>query len=212
MNIQLALADDHPMIIEGIRNMLASYKQLNIIADYNSGRSLMEGLASRQPDVLLLDLHFPDINGADLVKMILPAYPQLKILVLTSIEDPFVIQELIKEGCSGYVRKTADKSLLAEAIITVFQGDTFLEPALKDALMRIVLSKEMKNLAKIKLTVREREIMELICEGYTNMDIAKKLFLSHRTVEHHRLTLYAKFSVTNTASLVRVAIQHKFIR
>src|SRR5690606_18939105 len=105
MNIKLAIADDHPLVAQGISKMLARYPQVEIRAYYPTGAALLAGLAEEQPDVLLLDIHFPDTTGNELVRTIIPKYPELKILVLTSVDDPYEVQDMIQNGCLGYVQK-----------------------------------------------------------------------------------------------------------
>lgn len=212
MNIKIAIADDHPMVAEGISKMLARYPQVEITAQYPTGAALLEGLKQQQPDVLLLDIHFPDTTGNELVRIIAPQYPQLKILALTSVDNPFEVQDMMQHGCSGYVQKTIASETLVQAIETVYRGEQFLEPAIKEALVRAMLQPGHKNLQDMKLTTREQEILELICDGLTNIDIGQKLFLSHRTIENYRLTLFQKFGVNNATRLVKLAFQYKFVK
>lgn len=212
MTIKLAIADDHPLVVEGISKMLARYPDIHIGASYATGGALLEGLKEEQPDVLLLDMHFPDTTGNALIREIKPQYPDLKILVLTSVDDPFDVQDMMQQGCLGYVQKTVAPEVLAQAIETVFYGEEFLEPSLKEALVKALLRPGKKSLGTVQLTTREQEILELVCQGLTNMEIGEKLFLSHRTIENHRTSLYQKFEVNNTAGLVKIAVQLKLVK
>lgn len=212
MNINIILADDHPMIVEGISKMLGKYPHITILGSYHTGATLLEGLKERQPDVLLLDIHFPDTTGNELVRLIKPLYPDLKILAITSVEDPFVVRDMMRQGCTGYVQKTIPSEMLAKAIETVYYGEEFLQPSIKEALLQSVLRPGKNSLEHLQLSEREREVLELICEGMTNIDIGEKLFLSHRTIENYRLSLYQKFDVNNTASLVKLAVQYKLVK
>lgn len=212
MNIKIAIADDHPIVVEGLRKMLAAQPHMEVIANYNSGKALLEGLKTQQPDVLLLDIHFPDTTGNELAHTIVPLYPELQILVITSVDDPFDVQDMIRHGCSGYVHKTVDPEMLVEAIETVYAGGEFLQPSLREGLVEAMLRPGSKNPGRIHLTLREREVLELICEGLTNMDIGNKLYLSHRTIESHRVSLYEKFGVNNAASLVKLAVQYRLVK
>lgn len=212
MKIRIALADDHPMVIEGIKNMLRAYPQYEVTHSYTTGQALLEGLAVDVPDVLLLDLNFPDTTGNHLVRAIKPLYPGLAILAVTGIDDPVEIQDMMQHGCSGYIRKSADKSVLAEAIAQVAAGETYIEQSLKDALVQYVTSPSQEVSRTIKLSEREQEVLDLIAEGLTNMEIADRLYISHRTVGHHRVSLYEKFKVNNTATLIKAAVLSGFVR
>ncbi len=212
MNIKIAIADDHPLVAQGISKMLAHYPQIEVISYYLTGNALLSGLQEQQPDVLLLDIHFPDTTGNELVRAIAPQYPDLKILVLTSVDDPYEVQDMMQNGCLGYIQKTVASETLLKAIETVYYGEQFLEPALKEALVQAMFQPGQKKTENIRLTAREQEILEMICAGLTNMDIGQKLFLSHRTIENYRISLYQKFNVNNTAQLVKMAVQYKFVR
>ncbi len=192
--------------------MLSSSTDIRIIAQYDTGLSLREGLKQQQPDVLLLDIHFPDTTGNELVRELAPAYPGMKILALTSVDNPFEVQDMMQHGCSGYVQKTIASETLLQAIQTVHRGEQFLEPALKEALVQAMLLPGHKNMKNMKLTAREQEILELICDGMTNIDIGQKLFLSNRTIENYRQVLYQKFGVNNATKLVKMAFQHHFVK
>ncbi len=209
MSIKVAITDDHPLIADGISKMLARHPQMEFLTHYATGAALLAGLKEQQPDVLLLDINLPDISGNELVRKLLPEYPELKILVLTSVDDPFEIQDMMQHGCLGYVQKTIAPETLLKAIETVYSGEQFLEPALKEMLVQTMLQVGQKT---IMLNEKQQEILELICEGMTNMDIGQRLCLSHRTVEKYRLALYEKFNVTNTTLLLRRALQYKFIK
>lgn len=211
MSIKIAIADDHLMVIEGIANLLKPYEHLEVIARYSTGAALLEGLIEQQPDVLLLDLQFPDTTGNDLMRVIAKKYPKVRVLAISSVENPFHVKDMLQHGCKGYVLKSVGQAVLLEAIESVNRGEEYLEPAMKEQLLQAFMNPTSKHLKTIRLTKREQEILEMICAGNTNYEIGDKLFLSHRTVENHRLSLYQKFDVKNTAMLVKVALQHGLI-
>lgn len=212
MSIKIAIADDHALIAEGISKMLARYPNIEIGTHYPTGATLLEGLKTEQPDVLLLDIHFPDMTGNELARLIVPLYPDMKIVVLTSVDDPHEVQDMLQQGCLGYVQKTVSSGILAQAIETVYRGERFLEASVKEGLVEAMLETRPKGASAIQLNSREQEILELVCEGYTNIDIGEKLFLSHRTVEKYKMALYQKFEVNNAVRLAKVAAQYKFIK
>ncbi len=212
MNINISIADDHPIVVEGLRKVLEKQAGLKVIASYLSGKALLEGLQAQQPDVLLLDIRFPDTTGNELARTILPLYPLLKILVITSVDDPFDVRDMMRLGCSGYVQKTIHPHLLVEAIETVHAGGKYLQPSLREGVIGAMLRPRATSVKDILLTVREREVLELISEGLTNSDIGARLHLSHRTIENHRVSLYQKFGVNNAVSLVKLAVQHRLVQ
>ncbi len=204
MKIKVAIADDHPIVVGGFYNLLQTVDHISVAATYNTGASLLAGLKQGQPDVLLLDLHFPDAHGKELAAIIGSLYPAIRILILSSVDNPYDIREVMQEGCAGYLLKNVQPEVLITAIEQVHKGETFLEPALKEELMQSLFS-PLKE--KIKLTQREQKILELISQGKTSIEIAANLFLSYRTIQNNRATLYEKFGVHNTAELIKVALQ-----
>lgn len=212
-SIKIAIADDHPIVLSGVRESLNKFTEFTVVATYNTGARLLEGIEQKQPDVLLLDVHLPDAEGADLAKTLRKKYPDLKILAFTSDDRFAEIKKMMKNGCSGYLIKSAQLTTLKEAIITIFNGGEYLESSLKDELVQSLWN-DKKGLTEAKnrqLTKREQDLLKLISEGHTNSEIAKKLFLSQRTIENNRLALYQKLDVKNTAELIRVALECELI-
>lgn len=204
MNINVSIADDHPIVVDGLRNLLKDTSGIQVTAVYNSGKALLAGLKEGQPDVLLLDLQFPDSNGKDLTAEIHKHFPAVRILILSSVENIYDIREVMQLGAKGYLLKNVQPEILIQAIQKVYNGEEFLEPTLKAELVKSLFS-PLKE--KIKLTQREKRILDLIAQGKTSMEIAKLLFLSYRTIQNNRATLYEKFEVHNSIELVKVAMQ-----
>ncbi|WP_118950371.1 response regulator [Taibaiella helva] len=207
--IRLAIADDHPMVISGIRNMLHYYKHLEVTDTYSSGAALMEGLKSGQPDILLLDLQLPDISGNELIRLITQQYPTISILVVTSMESAFHIKDAMRAGSKGYLLKTANRETLLEAIETIQQGGEYLEPSLKEQLLQDMLKR--KSVSASPLTRREKEILGLISRELSSPEIAASLSISVRTVENHRFSLMQKLNAKNTVSLIRIAQEKGYL-
>lgn len=215
MNIKIAIADDHPMVIQGVCNMLSTYRHLEITDKYGTGAALLEGLGKRQPDVLLLDVQFPDALGNDLARIIAEKYPGIGMLVVTSIDNPYNVTDMMAHGCLGYVLKNVSPEVLVEAIESVHRGEEYIEPQLKNKMLQFLIHPDKAQSRKngtIRLTNREQDILEMICQGLTNYEIGEKLFLSHRTVEKQRLALYQKLEVKNTAELVKISLQMGLLR
>jgi DNA-binding NarL/FixJ family response regulator len=208
--VKVAIADDHPMVVEGICNMLQAYEDIRVLQQYHTGAALIEGLQQQVPDLLLLDIHLGKINSTDLLPMLKQQYPRLKILIVSAMDNPFLIKDILKKGVHGYVTKSIQPELLKQAIEQVYAGKTYIEPAVRERLLESVMPDTTRKI-DARLTKREVEILQLICDGNNNYDIAEKLFLSHRTVENHRLSIYYKLDVKNVAELVKKAIFENII-
>lgn len=203
MPISIALTDDHPMVLEGISKLLQPFDHIKIEALYRSGKELLMGLMISQPDVLIIDINLPDIPGNDLTKMVSKKYPTSRIIILSSIDTPFYVNEVMKYNCYAYLTKNSGLNTLLSAIEAAYHGEKYLDDSIKEA----ILNSATLRKKEICLTKREKEILTLVCEGDTNKEIAEKLFVNIRTVENHRFSLYAKFQVKNVAGLVKIALQ-----
>ncbi len=212
MHIKIAITDDHPMVISGIKNMLYYHKHIEVINTYKTGTALLEGLEKEQPDVLLLDIQLPDATGNELARIITKKYPDVKILVISSMESSFHVKDMMQHGCKGYLLKTSEEDIVLEAIEEVYHGGEYLEPSLKEDLLKSMLKIKKQTALSPSLTLREKEILQLITEGYTSPQIAEKLSISHRTVENHRFSLLQKLNVKNTAALMKTALQMGLIK
>lgn len=200
------------MVITGLLNMLRPFPHLNIMATYPNGSALLQGLKKLSPDVLLLDMNLPDTVAGELVRTLLKKYPNMRILIVTSVDNPYHVRNMLQQGCLGYLLKSAAPETVIAAIEQVHRGEEFLEPTLQRELLDYVLHPGHKKASHIRLTKREQEILEMICDGLNNYEIGDKLFLSHRTVENHRMSIYLKFDVKNTAGLVKMALQQGLIK
>jgi DNA-binding NarL/FixJ family response regulator len=209
MGIKIAITDDHPLVLEGLRNVLTAREDFEITGAYPDGKSLLAGLQQQLPDVLLLDVYLPDIKGTELIKTISHKYPSLRCIALTSAENLPDINAMIRNGCAGYLLKNASVQLLMEAIQKVFEGEDFLEPEIRARLLQAnTHAAPQTSPVPLQLTKRERSILEMIGAGKTSQEIASELFLSYRTIQNNRQSLYKKYGVHNSIELVRVAIQN----
>lgn len=207
MSIKVAILDDHPLAINGIRIMLDKQSDIEITDTYTSAGALLEGLAKRQPDVLLLDIVLPGMSGKELAPVIAKEYPDIAIVALTSLDAPAVVKSMMQRGCMGYLLKDTDQETMIAAIHHAYKKEKFIEPSLKEVFMQNMMNykKNMPDVA-LQLTHREKEILQLIVEECTTQEIADKLCISFRTVENHRYSLLQKLDVKNTAGLVKTAI------
>ncbi len=204
MAISVFIVDDHYMVIEGIRSLLQDEKSIEWKGHAMSASSCMSFLQHDRPDVILMDINLPDKNGIDLCREVKEKHPSVFIIGLSTFNQKSFIQKMMENGASGYVLKNATQEELMEAITTVVSGKTFLSFEAGQTLKKTIND-------SVVLTRRETEILELIAQGMTNNEIAAKLFVSSTTVDTHRKNLLSKFSVKNTASLIRAAVQMQFI-
>lgn len=207
MTINLMITDDHPMIIAGLTKTLLHHGHIQIMGAYTNGAALMDGLARQQPDVLLLDVQLPDIPGNQLARTIHKSYPHIAILALTCLDTSFHALDMLQSGCKGYLLKHTDESTLMQAIEQVYYGERYIDSSMKDILLNNLVATHNVNAKAPNLTVREKEILQLIISGKTCAQIAETLFISVRTAENHRFSIMQKLDVKNTASLVNIAFK-----
>jgi DNA-binding NarL/FixJ family response regulator len=198
-NIKLFIVDDHYMVIEGIRSLLQTEKGIEWLGHATNAVSCMAFLHQQLPDVILMDINLPDKSGIDLCKEVKEKYPSVFILGLSTFNQQSFIQKMMDNGASGYVLKNASQYELIQAIDTISKGKLFLSDEAAAALRNKTLS------TTPLITRREKEVLLLIADGLTNIEIAEKLFISTATVETHRKNLLLKFEVKNTASLIKGA-------
>ena len=210
MRINVAIIDDHPLATNGIANMLQAYPEISIVGIYHTAPSLLEQLPAVQPDVLLLDIVLRGSSGKDLVPVLKKDFPDVKIIVLTSLDAPTMVSGMMRRGCNGYLLKDTDQKTLYDAIISVAGGDEFIEPSLKEKMVQNLFNfsnNATGDKSIPEITLREKEILQLIADELTTQEIADKLFISFRTVENHRYSLMQKLVVKNTVGLIKVAIR-----
>ena len=200
------------MVIKGIQVMLHDAADIHLTDVYNSGKELMDGLRKRQPDVLILDIQMPDGNGEELTPLILESWPRISILALTNLDKSFHVRNMMENGALGYLLKSTGQQTLIEAIKSVYKGTQYIDSALRAQLLQDMFVARKKEAEIPALTPREHEILQLIGNNQTSQEIADKLFLSKRTVDHHRVSLLLKFEVKNASGLVKKAIDLGIIR
>lgn len=205
--ISLAITDDQVIILNGLQKILADVPNIHITGIYHNGDELLEGLAKSKPDVLLLDIQMPGKTGTELAAIITKTYRNIKIIALTNVDVVAQIKKILQQGVMGYLLKDASPEKIVAAIEAVYAGEQFIQEELKQQLLSSLSTSNTKQI----VTRREKEILQLIVDEFTNQEIADKLFLSLRTVENHRNNLLQKLDVKNTAGLVKVAIQEGLV-
>jgi len=203
--ITIGITDDHHLIINGLTNVLQQDPNYSILFTAQRGAELLQQLSRQCPDVLLLDIELPDINGIDLCERILYSYPNLAIIALTSYDDMLYVKKIIRKGARGYLLKNTDIPSLFEAIQLVISGKQYIDKQIEQNILTHAINGR-KTTTNIKLTNREMEVLGLIANENSNQEIADQLFLSVRTIESHRHSINQKLNIKTTAGLVKEAI------
>ena len=212
--INVVIVDDHALIREGIKKLLELEESFEIQALAGDGFEALEVIKAQKPDVVLLDINMPNMNGIDCLKQIKSDFPETKVIMLTIHEDAEYLIETINIGAEGYVLKDADVSSLIKAIQKVVQGEVYIHPTLSGILVREYKSKN-KNLDDVlgnNLTKREYEVIRLISRGYNNKEIAVELFISEKTVKNHVSNIFKKIKVTDRTQAALYAIKHNITK
>ncbi len=203
------IIDDHPLIVAGMQNMLALVDGIKIVGTAGSALDALTILKSVAVDIALLDINLPDINGIELCKKIKKEFPSVKVLGISTYCDRSYVSRMIGNGASGYLPKSADAEEIVRAIRTACEGRLYLSLSTEQLLQAPAAMAPPGALPA--LTRREKEVLQLIAEGFTNPQIAEKLFISPLTVDSHRKNLLTKLDVNNTAALIRLVVGKRFI-
>ena len=208
--IKVLIADDHAIVREGIRMILALHDDIEVVGEAANGVEAIEQVDKLSPDVVLMDIAMPGLGGLEATLEIVKRKPQSKILVLTQYDNTEYIYRFLKAGAAGYVLKKAVGSDLVSAIRSVFQGKSFIDPSVADRVIKGFLEKpEMAGEEALYdgLSDREKQVLKLIAEGSTNQQIADTLYLSIKTVMTHRTNLMEKLGIHNRSELIKYAIR-----
>ncbi len=210
--IRVLIADDHAIVRTGLRALIHSEPSMELVGEATGGYETIELVEKSQPNVLVLDLSMPDLDGIAVTKKIAPQFPDLRILILTLHEDEALLRAALKSGASGYILKRAAEAELVSAIHTILRGDLYVDPSM----VRVLLKDEVAPVVTTSksteaLTPREIEVLKLIVQGYTNRQIGEELCISVRTAESHRANLSEKLGLHSRVELVRYAREHGLI-
>jgi DNA-binding NarL/FixJ family response regulator len=206
---RILLADDHSLVAAGLRSMLeVTY---DVVGTVNNGRDLLQAAQRLHPDVVLLDISMPELNGIEAARQLRKLVPQARLIFVTMHTDATIVREALRAGGSGYVAKQSAPKELAAAIEEVLQGHTYLTPLVTRDLVDEALALEGPAVPFGKLTARQREVLQLVAEGRTNKEIAATLGISTKTVEFHRAGIVSALRLNSTADLVKYAIRHGLV-
>lgn len=209
-DIRVLVVDDHAILRDGICSLLERQEGLNVVGEAGNGREALARVEELRPDIVLMDVAMPEMDGLEATRRIKSAYPEIKVLILTQHDNQEYINPLLQAGASGYVLKRSGGREVVTAIRQVYEHGVFLEPDVARQVLHN-FSHAADRAETPSLTEREQEVLQLAVEGKSNKDIARRLFISPKTVSVHRTNIMAKLGVHNSAELVRYAIQHNLV-
>lgn len=207
--IRILIADDHAVVRRGFRLILESQPGLEVIGEACTGHDAVAQAIALEPDLVILDVSMPELNGIEATRRIVEQVPRTRVLALSMHRDGVYVREMLRAGAKGYLLKDADDEALIDAVQAVARGDAYLSPSVADSVLTDY-RRHVTNPLDL-LSTREREVLQLISEGRTNKDIAQLLSLSVHTVDSHRSRLMEKLNLNSTGELVRFAIRNGLV-
>jgi len=206
--IRILLADDHTLVRAGIRSLLESIDDVEVVAEAGEGREALELIEKHRPDVALLDIGMPGLNGLEVAKRTPQASPRTRIIILSMHADPAYVKKALRAGAVGYLLKGASVAELPLALEAVMRGESYLTPKISSSVVERILEQDAEESDPLdELTTRQREILQLIAEGQSTKEIAGILGISVKTVESHRLRMMDRLDIHDIPGLVRFAIR-----
>ena len=215
-SIKIMLIDDHQIVRDGIKVLLESLENVEVIGEASNVAELLEKLKDVQPDIIVTDISMPDISGIELTKIINEdkKYANIKILILSMYTNEDFVFNAIKAGAKGYLPKNTTRKELFEAVNTIYNGDEYFSESISNIILKSYIKKvksDENGEKKEALSIREIEILKLFAEGMANQEIADKLFISIRTVESHKNHIMQKLALKTTVDLLKFAIKNKIV-
>lgn len=218
---RIIIADDHSVVRSGLRLLLQSSPDFTVVAEAEDGEEAVTLVDRHKPDVVVMDISMPKLNGIEATGIMKQSNPDLKIIILTVHEDEEYVYQMLRAGASGYVLKSAGKKEIFAAIESALSGERFFSPGISKLIIEGFIKRDKEQLqaqeqlqphSKQQLTKREIEVLQFIAQGFTNRKIAEALFLSIRTINTHRTNLMQKLDIHDTARLVRYAIEAGLVK
>jgi len=209
--IQVMIVDDHEIFRNGLKMVLGKLKYVELVGEAVNGKDFIDLLGEVTPDIVLLDVEMPGLNGIDAAKIALERNPGLRIIALTMFGEDDYIQSMLDAGAKGFLIKNINKDTLEKAIQTVYNGGNYYSEELFEFFTKQFAKEKEPAHDSIEFTRREKEILQLLCEGLSNKEIADALFVSERTVLGHKTNLLAKTNTKNSLSLMAYAIKKKLV-
>jgi DNA-binding NarL/FixJ family response regulator len=208
--IRVLIAEDHKLVREGLRALLRREADIQIVAEASDGLEALQQVAARHPDLVVMDAGLPGLSGIEATRRLKAVQPSLPVLILSMHDDAKTVDQALRAGARGYILKGLGVADLCQAIRTVHRGELYLSPQLAERTLPGFLSSDAEPVDP--LSPREREVLQLIAEGYTSRQIAERLELSRRTVENHRTNIMSKLGIRTVAGLVRYALREGIVR
>lgn len=206
---KIMIVDDHDIVREGVKTLIHAIEGLEVIGEAENGQDFLDLLQRRMPDIVMMDIKMPMMDGMEATEKALALYPDLKIIILSSFGDEDYLYSLVVKGISGFLLKSASKPNFERAIHMVSNGQQYFSPELNGLMAKKIRQFSTSELPRF--TTKEFEILRLLCKGYSTEEIAERNFISKRTVEGYRTKLLQKTEMINTINLVIYAIQNKLV-
>ena len=200
--ISVLIVDDHPMVLEGMKALLSNFNYITVADTACNAFEAMDKLKAKLVDIAIVDINLPEVNGIELTAKIKKEFPTVHVLAMSTFSERSYISQMIQNGASGYLVKSASKEEIEAAILSVKEGKLYLSIDNHTIDLNAEIISDVPIVSR-----REKEVLQLIVDGLTNPQIAEKLFISLHTVDSHRKNLLTKFNVNNTASLIRIAVK-----
>lgn len=215
--IKILVADDHGVLRAGLNMLLNSQPDMEVIGEVANGREVLESVEKFKPDVVLMDIKMPEMNGLEATTLISRKFPSCKVLVLTMYEDESYLIDLLQKGASGYIPKKCIDAELVSAIRSVYEGKVYVHPSMTSFLVREYLMKsnsyeKAPKEKRLELSEREMEILKLVAYGHTQKEIAETLYLSPKTIETYKTRIMEKLALKTRAELVRYAVDRGLLK
>jgi len=208
--IKILIADDHAVVAEGLKHVIEAQNDMQVLAIVGDGREAVRQVEALHPDVVIMDLSMPELNGADATRAILERDPKCRVIVLSMYSEREYVRRALKAGAVGYVVKRSAAKEVVDAIRAVHAGQRYLSARIADVVIDDYAGEERDD-PLARLSAREREVLQLLAEGHTGAQIAERLSLSQKTVETYRARLVEKLGIRDVAGLVRFAIQRGIV-
>lgn len=207
---KVIIVDDHKMFRSGLRFLLSNIPNITVIGEASNGKEFLKMAENETIDIALMDINMPEMNGIDATRIAMEKYPDLKVIVLSMHGEEEYYDQMLDAGVKGFLLKNSDADELIAAIEAVIAGKSYFS---QELLVDILDQKRLQKLRTdaVKLSTRELEVLKLICDGFSNAEIAEQLFISHRTVDRHRANLLSKTGCKNSTSLVMYAVKNKIV-
>ncbi|CAI8855143.1 MULTISPECIES: response regulator [Bacillus] len=215
MKIKVLLVDDHTVVLKGLAFFLSMQEDLELVGEANNGKEALKKVGEAQPDIVLMDLYMPEMDGIEATSCIKKEYPNVKVLVLTSFSDQAHVLPALKAGASGYILKDVEPDQLVEAIRSAYKGNIQLHPDIASALLSQTLPQEEKqessNIHVDVLTARENEVLQLLAKGMSNKEIASVLVITEKTVKAHVSSILGKLNLSDRTQAALYAVKNGIV-